>query len=782
MLTMNGPIKLNTRAPLLTVSEGFAERIRGNYGLMTARITPKDLLLLTVSQEPPPLAEGSVTNITVNGAGQQVSRVALEVINHVVNRILLSESPSFTYQDTVYVTSVLHRLGITDAREFMRQVHALREENVSVYRLLQTYRNNAALFSSVFEPETKAERSSGSGREEEERSAEGPRYTLHNEIYRRLATARIYQVMQAFQRGGDVSLGGEVKNSELALSEQLRVSNEISVWQAKERVVPESRIFLQNHVNRFETGEGMPPPHTEEQVLSQGAAAALLSIADSVLVSRMDTVLNRSDFWLNLRSAVTRSAENSLARFQSFRTGDTAFTRGGDVYSSRVSALYREETAVLNRVAQEIRNLAGGRYLTAVTQQASFADALRVEYRQALEQTGPAEPPETSLPSREEAASVREQLEKLTRSILTGGEAPAPSGVFSRGQGKAAPEQNTQAVSAAEREARLLFERCTHTLQGLTQSQTRLVVAQQEAAARAPEEPEEPREESAVPAEKQMLDSLDRINRHNRELHDQVVRQQADRLLQSVSRQPDRGKTQRDSLRALENPEAVLEEIFARSPAAEPVPPVDSALETVLAHTDETTRRIFEAVRRYESNPAQAVQSGMIRPSNAGEFNATVGEALERTVEEAEQTVRRHAVKEDETVRSLVETIAKQVQEAPPPEVPAQERSRSWESLPRVPIVHRKTGSGADEELRELLEHRKRTEYAKVNSPPPLKRETEVIEDAGRIGRQTAEKAAEDITEIVNRTLARQLGTISEKVYSRMEKKLQSERARRGWM
>ena len=745
-MTLNGPIKLNTRAALLTVSEGFAERIRGNYGLMTARITPKDLLLLTVSQGPPPLAEGSVTNITVNGGGQQVSRVALEVVNHVVNRILLSESPSFTYQDTVYVTSVLHRLGITDAREFMRQVHALREENVSVYRLLQTYRNNAALFSSVFEPETKAERSSGSGREEEERSAEGPRYTLHNEIYRRLATARIYQVMQAFQRGGDVSLGGEVKNSELALSEQLRVSNEISVWQAKERVVPESRIFLQNHVNRFETGEGLPPPHTEEQVLSQGAAAALLSIADSVLVSRMDTVLNRSDFWLNLRSAVTRSAENSLARFQSFRTGDTAFTRGGDVYSSRVSALYREETAVLNRVAQEIRNLAGGRYLTAVTQQASFADALRVEYRQALEQNGPEEPPETSLPSREEAASVREQLEKLTRSILTGGEAPAPSGVFSRGQGKAVPEQNTQAISAAEREARLLFERCTHTLQGLTQSQTRLVVAQQEAAARAPEEPEEPREESAVPPEKQMLDSLDRINRHNREL------------------------------------QAVLEEIFARSPAVEPVPPVDSALETVLAHTDETTRRIFEAVRRYESNPAQAVQSGMIRPSNAGEFNAAVGEARERTVKEAEQTLRRHAVKEDETVRSLVETVAKQVQEAPPPEVPAQERSRSWESLPRVPIVHRKTGSGDDEELRELLEHRKRAEHAEVNPPPPLKRETEVIEDAGRIGRQTAEKAAEDITEIVNRTLARQLGTISEKVYSRMEKKLQSERARRGWM
>jgi hypothetical protein len=41
-------------------------------------------------------------------------------------------------------------------------------------------------------------------------------------------------------------------------------------------------------------------------------------------------------------------------------------------------------------------------------------------------------------------------------------------------------------------------------------------------------------------------------------------------------------------------------------------------------------------------------------------------------------------------------------------------------------------------------------------------------------------QTTEDITELVNRTLARQMRTISDQVYRQMEKKLQVERSRRG--
>ena len=41
-------------------------------------------------------------------------------------------------------------------------------------------------------------------------------------------------------------------------------------------------------------------------------------------------------------------------------------------------------------------------------------------------------------------------------------------------------------------------------------------------------------------------------------------------------------------------------------------------------------------------------------------------------------------------------------------------------------------------------------------------------------------QTTEDITELVNRTLSRQMKTISDQVYRQMEKRLQSERNRRG--
>ena len=46
--------------------------------------------------------------------------------------------------------------------------------------------------------------------------------------------------------------------------------------------------------------------------------------------------------------------------------------------------------------------------------------------------------------------------------------------------------------------------------------------------------------------------------------------------------------------------------------------------------------------------------------------------------------------------------------------------------------------------------------------------------------RQTITQTGEDITQLINRTLARQMHTISEKVYQQMEKRLQTERYRRG--
>ncbi|MBQ2830890.1 MAG: hypothetical protein IJF15_07760 [Oscillospiraceae bacterium] len=66
-----------------------------------------------------------------------------------------------------------------------------------------------------------------------------------------------------------------------------------------------------------------------------------------------------------------------------------------------------------------------------------------------------------------------------------------------------------------------------------------------------------------------------------------------------------------------------------------------------------------------------------------------------------------------------------------------------------------------------------------VTEQDVTRRHTQEI-DLTQVEKKAVTQTAEDITELVNRTLARQMRTISDQVYRQREKRLQSERSRRG--
>ena len=81
----------------------------------------------------------------------------------------------------------------------------------------------------------------------------------------------------------------------------------------------------------------------------------------------------------------------------------------------------------------------------------------------------------------------------------------------------------------------------------------------------------------------------------------------------------------------------------------------------------------------------------------------------------------------------------------------------------------------------EQLEQRRTNEVRQTEETHTVTQETVNETQINNIRQQVVERTAEDIAELVNRTLARQIGAISDKVYGQMERRLQSERARRGW-
>ena len=84
------------------------------------------------------------------------------------------------------------------------------------------------------------------------------------------------------------------------------------------------------------------------------------------------------------------------------------------------------------------------------------------------------------------------------------------------------------------------------------------------------------------------------------------------------------------------------------------------------------------------------------------------------------------------------------------------------------------------DELLERLEQQRTQTSTETTTHDTVNVEQHRHSDVHQVHQTTVTQTTEDITELVNRTLARQMRTISDQVYHQMEKRLQSERSRRG--
>lgn len=322
MLTLKAPIQLHIAQNLTGNAEAFGERIRGNYDLLGAHFAAKDLLFLMTA--PPELPEdlGGMTTLVNQQNTVDVRSVTMEVVNNVVNRILLDGTEQFTYQDQVYITTVLNRLGITNVAQFMEQVRQLRLENESTVHMTKLYREELERIlqrQAAGETVPKLPLTSERAEETSAALAQDPRVTLCMEILNRLETTNLYETVHAFQRswtGG----ANTIRNQELKLSEQMRFSNAVSLAEIKQQVYQQPEVHLLHHLNTYETGTLLDTPRNEEEVLSQAAAAALINAVDNTVVQVLNRPQFRQEQWVRVQNALWQTAENTLSRFETYHS------------------------------------------------------------------------------------------------------------------------------------------------------------------------------------------------------------------------------------------------------------------------------------------------------------------------------------------------------------------------------------------------------------------------------------------------------------------------------
>lgn len=193
MLTLKAPIELVCNTSMIPAREAFYHRITGNYAVMNAGIDKEELLHMVTAPPEIYLGEGDSSTLTnyVDIRNQQETRI--ELVNNLLNRIVLTQEADLAYQDRVYITNVLNKLGIQDVSQFMKQVHILKDETQSTQHLISLYWNHMEELKSLVEEYQ-------SGRVEVKQYAEPGEEQrglyLHEEIMNRLKTGALYQILE----------------------------------------------------------------------------------------------------------------------------------------------------------------------------------------------------------------------------------------------------------------------------------------------------------------------------------------------------------------------------------------------------------------------------------------------------------------------------------------------------------------------------------------------------------------------------------------------------------
>lgn len=312
MLTIREPIRLKTGRPIQGIRQDIAARIEANYGLMNLAIRKEELLHITSQPAEIYFADSENFQILTNINNQNQQEVRLEVINNLMNRILVAQTENFTYQDTVYISNVLRKMGIRDEKNFMKQVFELQNEHKETKQLLQSYEKNQEVLKQLLK--TEGETGKPEVREQQTITKKERRYYIHDEIFKRLETGKIYQDMRQFSKTY-LHESLQINPCEMQIAEQTKLSQNFLLQNIKNGISGKTPPLYYLHNNRYEYLQEITETmsqNLEEQI----TAAILLNLSEQSYVLRQSQIEKNSHNWYSIAKSLFQTSENTLRRYE----------------------------------------------------------------------------------------------------------------------------------------------------------------------------------------------------------------------------------------------------------------------------------------------------------------------------------------------------------------------------------------------------------------------------------------------------------------------------------
>ena len=686
MLTITAPIELKCKAPENSMHEGFYHRIADQYSMMSINLTPEDLLHVMTTPPQYYFGGGDEMNIFQQTNVNAHEENKLEVINNLVNRIMVSESAQLTYQDRVYITDVIQKLGIRNVSEFMHQVNQLKQEQNNTNQLIDLYWNHLGELRQFVE-NYKTEQ--GDSHITEEITEQKEILHLHEDILNRLQTGAIYQTLQNFNNRtqGDWN----ITNTELALSEQYRTAQNILLQKLQSEARGEKTPLIYRHENYYEDQQLTQEQITEENIRNQVSSAVLLNLIDNVYQSRNEQLMRKGDQWYHMEEAFYQNAGNTMQRIkQKISAGNVVHTTQDNAYVENYTQAQQNEISIINRLLDHRIQQEG------TTQNRLIRQTLEEQNR--LSQTN---------------NYVDDRLQLAYTNIEEGDS----------------------------------FEEQT------TYEQTQQI---------------DKRDLSTVEQE------LSRINRENINNQSKYI-QMMEGIRESMERPRERKSPEqmrRESLMALEHPTELLEQLHEEGQRQQLEK--EEKLTQVMKMLPEQTREVYETVREYLAAPMELRREMTGVSDDMGMLIRDIHEA--EVVREQTELVHKQQEQLHEQTREVIDRWKEQTPVEPQSKQVYEDRRTD------VTLVHRSQEQQVDEELiQQMLEQNRTLSNTVRTQSETITNYDKTERTYNSVNTQQVIEQQEDVTELVRQGVQRELGALSEKIYHKLEKRLETEKRRRGY-
>ncbi|MBE5829037.1 MAG: hypothetical protein E7305_06200 [Butyrivibrio sp.] len=385
---------------------------------MENRIDEEDLL--HIASTPPEIyvQEGEgMTSILQYSERNETNLNKVDILNNVLNRIVASADVNLTYQDRVFITDALYKLGVKDDRRFMKAFYQIAEETKNTNTLINLYLERGGELRELIEEVESRERELVST---SEKTTETQRENyLYNTVLDRLNTGAIYQIVSNFNRTVE---NNNIDASEYSIADQSYTAQHILLSVLRERagVGAENLVFL-NENTYEETIEN--EENLGGSVKNEITAAVLMDMVKNIYHTGFDRFYTNNQTFYRFEDTFFKSSDKTFLRLVGGSTenyftenieSENYYTENNRLTSSEIELL---ETRTEGEMSQEeIQRLT--ETVNAINVQ---NEQRRIEYMQVVEELKgrqePQKPEEGLKQTRRDAVLALTEPQKLMEKL-----------------------------------------------------------------------------------------------------------------------------------------------------------------------------------------------------------------------------------------------------------------------------------------------------------------------------------------------------------------------------